>query len=264
MEDGVPHASNSVGEQKDSPRDDDNGNAEPHYDYNIYLPLISMFPNVDIDYIKQICIKPPFDLNQNDDPLVMFVNHLIGYNEHIDENYVSELNRLDIAQSKQNLDDEILLEDLQLEDLHMIEIEKQREDQLNEQLFSEFLQQDGEIVNERLDVMINILPDADPEYLRKFIEENHDNTMSLQNFVEKNLIDKNYVKRNDYYAKKQRQNNIEQYATNFKVEKFIKQFPEPFEHFESTERKGAYQEKALSFLKSRHNNLTVIVEDNNH
>lgn len=237
-----------------------------------YSTLLSMFPNVDSKYIRQICIKPPFDKEEGNS-LVMLINHLLSYEEKIDETLISELhddqnqisegNMLsedllhlieeEEQEKNKTLNDQILSEMLETQDREAIEEQKLNEKLLNEQLFSEFLEQDKTAVNEKMQILENILPDADPNVLREFVEKNHENALSLEEFVESNLQNKNYQKRDQYYARLRTKEKIEEYTTGFNVERFIKQFPEPFEHFENPEREGTKQEKALNFLINRYN-----------
>ncbi|XP_031782306.1 uncharacterized protein LOC103317441 isoform X1 [Nasonia vitripennis] len=232
-----------------------------------YSTLLSMFPNVDAKYIRQICIKPPFN-NEEGNSLVMLINHLLSYEEKIDEALISELNdeqnqtsedyllyfvkELEEEENKIKMD-KILSEMLEAKDRQAMEEQKRNENLLNELLFSEFLQKDKVAVVEKMQILENILPDADPNILKKFVEKNHENANSLEEFVESNLQHKNYKKRDQYYARLRTKERIEEYTTGFDLERFIKQFPDPFEHFENPEREGAKQEKALNFLINRYN-----------
>lgn len=228
-----------------------------------FTSLLSMFPNIDSGYIKKICDNPPFQSNEND-RLQMLVNYFLAHNDqmnnvsNVPEYYERSNSSIQIFERQASVtSDEILTEILQQQDQQKMEIDRQNEERTNEFLFSEFLKQEQEVVDQKMNILENILPDADPNFLKKFIQENHENAMSLEQFVESSLINKNYEKRDKHYAKMKMTEKIKQYTTGFTVEEFVKQFPEPFEHFENVEKQGIFQKDAFNFLKKRYPNLPV-------
>ncbi|KAJ8678921.1 hypothetical protein QAD02_014708 [Eretmocerus hayati] len=236
-----------------------------------YGALLSMFPNIDQDYIKEICVTPPFKTIDGD-VMVMLINHLLGCSDQVNNNletttYYDKQNKSnetlndalitqyiqeELQEEKETMNDFILSEMLHIQDLETIEQERANENSLNEQLFTEFLQNDKQSVDEKMRILINILPDACPETMRKFVEQNHENVDTMQQLVENFLEDGNYTKRDQYFATKKVRENLEQYTSAFSVKEFLNKFPEPFEYFEDVDRPTVYDEMALGFLKNKY------------
>ena len=239
--------------------------------YNNYFYLLDMFPNVDATYIKEICIKPPFD-KIDGDLLNMLINHLLGYNDesnqsfgndmHIDEGEVHQndlmeteiLAKLIEEEEQMNesvMNDRVLSEMLEIQEIEAMEQQEKNEASLNELLFCEFLE-DQELVEQKAKIIEKILPDIDPHYLRQFIKENNENSESIQAFVDSKILIKDYKKRGEHFAEKQKMENTQRYVTCFDLKEFIKLFPEPFEYFENKDRKCAKHQKAIEFLLNRY------------
>ncbi|XP_058806348.1 E3 ubiquitin-protein ligase ariadne-1-like isoform X2 [Phymastichus coffea] len=211
-----------------------------------YTTLLSMFPYVDSRYIRELCEHASFDSNE-DNKLQMFVDHLIHGDVKLSSEAIDNDNE---AKSS----DKILTEILQLDEIEICEIKKQNERLNNDLLTYEFIKQDQEAVDQKINILENILPDANPKFLRDFIINNHENDRSMEEFIESSLTKRNYEKRDKYYANMKANEKIVQYITGFKVDEFVKQFPEPFEYFENIERQGRFKEQAFIFLRKRYLN----------
>jgi transcription termination factor NusB len=112
-------------------------------------------------------------------------------------------------------------------------------------------------VDEQYEYLIGIFPDADPTYLREFVE-NIDNTkQSLETFIQQNLEKRNYPTKEEYLAKIKITQQQKQYTTDFRVENFLEIFSNPFVYFEDKTRQCIYQPIAMEFLKSYFNKTKV-------
>lgn len=212
-----------------------------------YVTLLEMFPDINPSYIKQICTEPPFQRVDEDTDMSMLINHLLGYDNKIDEDILLA-------------NDKTLSEILEIQDIEIMEEQKNNENLLNEQLFAQFIKNDTELKNEKLNFLENIFPDACPEELRKIIELNgHENIDSLTELVENFLSKGNYEKRNQNNGKIKFKEQIKEYTDYFETEKFLKEFPEPFEHFENSKRKGNFQAPGLNYLIKKYINCSVCI-----
>ncbi|KAJ8678922.1 hypothetical protein QAD02_014709 [Eretmocerus hayati] len=239
-----------------------------------YSKLSSIFPDIDHDYLQRISANPPFD-NVEGDLLSMLIDYLLNYRnqstqqpleismkrEYHMPNVVEET--LSSSSTVVHAEDDTVNDQLLSEILFKEELaEQENERLLNEKLLSEFLQKEDKIVDEKMKMLVDILPDACPETLRNFVEQNRDSSDSLQQLVDNFLSSKNYEKRDQYFAKLKMQKNIEQCITDFNVEEFLKKYPEPFDYFEDSNRSNASSEKAISFLcnKYRYYNTDYVKE----
>ncbi|XP_001603062.1 uncharacterized protein LOC100119259 [Nasonia vitripennis] len=112
-------------------------------------------------------------------------------------------------------------------------------------------------VDEKYEYLLGIFPDADPTYLRDFVEKSCSTEQILQEFIQQKLEKKDYPTKAQYLAKIKITEQIKQYTTDFKVEQFLELFPDPFKHFEDQSRKCDYQPIAMEFLKSFFNRNKV-------
>ncbi|XP_014219500.1 E3 ubiquitin-protein ligase RNF216-like [Copidosoma floridanum] len=228
--------------------------------------LKAMFPNIDENYIRQICENPPVS-GTGEDTFVLLINHLLTHHEKVDESLIEE----DVEVIDETwIRDHELSNDLEIEELTAVQ-EKLNEEARNEQLFKELLDKEqqeklnSETLNElllnnlleqeklnvenKLTILESILPDANPEELKRIVELNGENPDFLEQMVESKLVDKNYEKRSEYFAKLRSRTMIEQYTSKFDVEAFVRQFPEPVEHFENKNRQCSLNKQALKFLQ---------------
>lgn len=105
-------------------------------------------------------------------------------------------------------------------------------------------------VDERYEYLVGIFPDADPTYLRSFVETSDKTEQSMQEFIQQKLETRNYPTKEQYLAKIKITEQLKQYTTEFVLSKFLELFPDPFSHFENGNRKGSYEPIAMEFLKS--------------
>lgn len=112
-------------------------------------------------------------------------------------------------------------------------------------------------VDEKYEYLLGIFPDADPTYLRDFVEKSCSTEQMLQEFIQQKLEKKDYPTKDQYLAKIKITEQIKQYTTDFKVEQFLELFPDPFKHFEDQSRKCEYQPIAMEFLKAFFNRNKV-------
>lgn len=103
--------------------------------------------------------------------------------------------------------------------------------------------------DEQYENLLGILPEADPEYLRNFVDKNYMNPESLKTFIQQNLERPEYPTRAQYLEKIKINQQIKDYTLNFNIEKFLQIFPNPVEHFENPSRKSLYNPIANEFLK---------------
>ncbi|XP_051162176.1 uncharacterized protein LOC127282129 [Leptopilina boulardi] len=114
--------------------------------------------------------------------------------------------------------------------------------------------------DEQYETLLGIFPEADPEFLRKFVDENYKSPDNLKNFIQKNLENPVYPTRAQYLEKIKINQQIKDYTTDFSVKKFLQIFPNPVEHFEKSDRKCAFKPMANEFLKDtfrRHKVATI-------
>ncbi|KAI4502346.1 hypothetical protein M0802_002258 [Mischocyttarus mexicanus] len=110
-------------------------------------------------------------------------------------------------------------------------------------------------VNEQYGNMLGIFPNADPNYLRDVVENLYDKPEELKLFVQSKLETRDYPTREQYLAKRKITEQQKQYTTDFKVDKFLEIFSDPFTHFEDSNRKCSYNPIALKFLGHYYNRL---------
>lgn len=111
-------------------------------------------------------------------------------------------------------------------------------------------------VDKTADYLAEIFPNADPQYLRNsaecFIDQN-----DVKKFVELQLVTPNYPTREKYLEKLKLTQEQERYTINFRVEDFIKLFPDPFAYFQDRSRKCEYNIVAFEFLKAFYNRIRL-------
>lgn len=102
-----------------------------------------------------------------------------------------------------------------------------------------------------------IFQDTDPTFLRSFVESNHNRENALEQFIQNKLEKRDYPTREQYLAIIKKTEQMKDYTVNFKVEKFLELFPNPFEHFEDASRKCQYEPIAFEFFKSFFSRIKV-------
>ena len=105
--------------------------------------------------------------------------------------------------------------------------------------------------------LVDIFPDADPDYLREIAERNYTNPNSLNDFIETNLERRDYPTREEYKIKCEMREKMKRYTTDFNVKDFLSIISDPHSHFTDCHRKTKHQPFALEFLKTRFENLPV-------
>ena len=112
-------------------------------------------------------------------------------------------------------------------------------------------------VEDQCEYLQGIFPNADPNYLRKFVKKNDNKDEEFELFIRQNLESPDYPTVDEYLAKLKITQQQKQYTCDFKVEKFLELFPDPVKHFESADRKCYRNPVALEFLKSYFNKHKV-------
>ncbi|XP_065160096.1 E3 ubiquitin-protein ligase RNF216-like isoform X2 [Atheta coriaria] len=85
--------------------------------------------------------------------------------------------------------------------------------------------------DEQLEIMMNVLPDADPEYLSNELTMMQ-NSEELKLFISEALEFRNYPKLEDVVRKKQISAQVKQYTTDFNPVDFLKLIPDPETYFD--------------------------------
>ncbi|KAG7189831.1 hypothetical protein KM043_017490 [Ampulex compressa] len=104
-------------------------------------------------------------------------------------------------------------------------------------------------LNEQYANLLGIFPNADPTFLRATAENIYNDLDAMKEFVQTNLEKPDYPTREQYLAKRKITEQQKQYTTEFKVEKFLEIFSDPFAYFENPARQGNFNTVAFEFLK---------------
>lgn len=187
-------------------------------DRDIYYKLRSMFSDVDSNYIKKICKKPPIAINVNNKEhlLNLLIDHLLNEGSN---------------------------------NLALYPTEDRQEPKSN-----------NLSIDEQCNYLQEIFKDADPTYLRDFVEQNHHRENALEEFIQQKLEKRDYPTREQYLSKIKKTEQMKDYTVNFKVEKFLEIFPDPVTHFEDSARKCQYEPIAFEFFKSFFSRIKVSKE----
>lgn len=89
---------------------------------------------------------------------------------------------------------------------------------------------------EQLDMLMDMLPDADPTFLEAKVHELGDDKVALQNFMENILATRKYPTMKEYLRRTQLSAQQRQYTTEFNVQRFVELFPDPKAVFEASNR----------------------------
>ncbi|KAK4872689.1 hypothetical protein RN001_014718 [Aquatica leii] len=116
--------------------------------------------------------------------------------------------------------------------------------------------------SEQLEIMKNILVDADPDYLQMHCDSLIDKPDKLKEFIEKALEKRNYPTMKDFLRRQQISAQQKQYTTDFSIEKFLEVIPSPFEYFRDREKKLSNFDNeslhyAMRYLRNKFNTLTL-------
>ncbi|XP_033217957.1 uncharacterized protein LOC117173471 isoform X2 [Belonocnema kinseyi] len=114
--------------------------------------------------------------------------------------------------------------------------------------------------DEQYEKLLGIFPQADPTYLRDFVDKNYHIPNSLKNFVDRNLEQPNYPTVEEYRKKIKVTEQVKEYTTQFSIKKFLQIFPDPVAYFENPDRRMKYDAVVNEFLKEifcKHKVLTI-------
>ncbi|CAH0559360.1 unnamed protein product [Brassicogethes aeneus] len=93
-------------------------------------------------------------------------------------------------------------------------------------------------VERQLEILKEVLPDADPAFLQTQCERYRGNPDGLKLFTADALETKNYPTLKERIRQQQLSAQQREYTTEFDVGNFVKRFPEPMKYFEGAERKS--------------------------
>ncbi|KAI4471115.1 ubiquitin conjugating enzyme 7 interacting protein-related [Holotrichia oblita] len=97
-------------------------------------------------------------------------------------------------------------------------------------------------LEEQVTLLTDILPDADPNYLQYHAELYLHEKEKLKEFMSNALESKNYPTRKEYLRKQQLSAQVNQYTTEFKIEKFLELIPDPDTYFNDPNKKSSLLE----------------------
>nr|CAD7268411.1 unnamed protein product [Timema shepardi] len=112
----------------------------------------------------------------------------------------------------------------------------------------------NDMVESRYQYMLDILPNADPSYLRSECERLMGDEQSIQVFIANALEKRDYPTLEDYQKRQKALALRKKLTSEFSVESFLEVFPNPFKYFVD---KGACADlsKANTYLKNRYPRL---------
>lgn len=117
-------------------------------------------------------------------------------------------------------------------------------------------------VEEKFFMLISLLPEADPEFLKDNIKMLIDKPEEYNQFVERLMDEGNYPSKTEYLKKLELLEKERNYVKNFNMEYFIKAIPNPTEYFANPERNVSFVDKhdyfyAISFLQTQYSFLHI-------
>jgi hypothetical protein len=118
----------------------------------------------------------------------------------------------------------------------------------------EGVQEETENFNMKMAHVLEMLPDADPDYLRDEVIKFENNEDLFMAFVNNAVESHNYPKRDAYDKRKAIEKTIKSFTSGMSVTEFLKHFPNPEAHFEGKTdgiKDIVYQGHCLAFLKER-------------
>ncbi|KAJ8949309.1 hypothetical protein NQ318_006734 [Aromia moschata] len=128
-------------------------------------------------------------------------------------------------------------------------------------------------LEEQYEIIKELLPDADPAYLRMECEKYINDEKGLKQFINQAMELKNYPTMKEYLRMQQLSAQKKQYTTEFNVENFVQLFPDPKKTFKDPNRTiqvGAYAIHYLNaFFRNRYDKLPArtiqnILSQNNY
>ncbi|XP_014204374.1 uncharacterized protein LOC106636490 [Copidosoma floridanum] len=182
----------------------------------VYVKLRSMFPEVKKSYIKHICVHPPVQFSANSDQQIIL---------------------------------NVLIDHLLQEGSNNLEVDQMQPYEIDEPV-------SALTVDEKYEYLVGIFPNADPSYLRKFVEETT-NDQAIEDFIQQKIESHDYPTKEDYLKKIKITEQIKQYTTNFDLKNFLEILPDPFKYFEDSTRQSNHNIVAMEFLKSHFNRYKV-------
>lgn len=102
--------------------------------------------------------------------------------------------------------------------------------------------------DEQFEILAQVLPDADPTFLRMQCEQLADNPDALKQFISDAIESKRYPTMKEYLRKQQLSAQQKQYTTEFKVSKFLEVIPDPVTYFEDPQRQVQIPEGDMHFV----------------
>ncbi|KAJ8979957.1 hypothetical protein NQ317_001542, partial [Molorchus minor] len=103
-------------------------------------------------------------------------------------------------------------------------------------------------VEEQYEILKELLPDADPTFLRMQCERYANDDKGLKQFINQAMENKDYPSMKEYLRKQQLSAQQKQYTTEFKIENFIQLFPEPEKTFNDPNRNIKVDSYSMHYL----------------
>ncbi|XP_001812033.3 uncharacterized protein LOC100142249 isoform X1 [Tribolium castaneum] len=117
------------------------------------------------------------------------------------------------------------------------------------------------IPENQFEILQEVLPDADPDYLRMMCDKFEGNPEAVKTFINNAMEKHDYPKLKDYQRKQQISAQQKQYTTEFDVKNFVKVIPNPEDFFTEKSRvlklDPMESHYALVFLKNTFTKLPV-------
>jgi hypothetical protein len=118
---------------------------------------------------------------------------------------------------------------------------------------------DKERIDMQYDTLVDILPNADPVYLRETCERIGNDEDAMKDFVTQALETKIYPTREDYLKRQEALAVQKKYTEQFSIEGFLEIIPDPFKYFlEEKKHDRRLTQYALSYLKRRYRRILDI------
>ncbi|CAH1115578.1 unnamed protein product [Psylliodes chrysocephalus] len=116
-------------------------------------------------------------------------------------------------------------------------------------------------IEDQLEIVKALLPDADPTYLRWKCESIGNNSDQLNEFINEARESKSYPTKKEYLRKQKLSAQSRQYTSEFSVEKFVELFPDPEKTFRDPTRSYAVEGYAhlyiCTFFQNRYDKLAI-------
>ncbi|XP_012288793.1 hyphally regulated cell wall protein 3 [Orussus abietinus] len=112
-------------------------------------------------------------------------------------------------------------------------------------------------VDEQYENLLEIFPNADPNYLRSVAEKMYNQPEKAQAYVQSMLENPDYPTKDECLKKIKINEQQKQYTMDFDVAQFLEIFPDPFKHFEDPQRTCKYSVAGFEFLKGYFNKIKI-------